>query len=195
MDSKGFVAAAAVIFGLTMAGRNPIEFAVGFFRNMIMYLVHLFFPIHMSQLVVTSNPLVRAVYAVAPAVRFIIGLSIISYGLFGFVFGNRTIRFFLTWTLISVLPYCAIWTPHDWMNIRYLYQVSIGFTFLMASGTVLSMDLLHRRRYRKYIPMIVPALFIMLSAYITSELDKKYEAEGPTVPTQEILDDLRARRG
>jgi hypothetical protein len=184
-----------VDFGLIMAGRNPVEFVVGFVRNMIMYLVHLFFPIHMSRLVEASNPVVRAVYAIAPVVRFVIGLSIISYGLFGFVFGNRTIRFFLTWTLISVLPYCAIWTPHDWMNIRYLYQVSIGFTVLMASGTVLSMDLLHRRRYRKYLPMIVPALFIMLSAYITSELDEKYESEGPSEPTQEILEDLRARRG
>jgi hypothetical protein len=188
-------ATGVVDFSHVMAGRNPAEFTVQFAKNMIRYMVHMFFPIHVSRLVETSNPLVRAVYTIAPVIRFAIGLSIISYGFFGFVFGNRTIRFFLTWTLISVLPYCAVQTPQDWLNIRYLYQVSIGFTFLMASGTALSMDLLHRRRWRRFLPLLVPAVFVMLSTYVTAQLDRKYEAEANSPAARQVLEDLRSREG
>ena len=163
------------------AGDNPFTFAWMFVRNLINYIVHMFFPIHVSRLVETSHPLVQFVYAIAPVIRFVIALSIVSYSLFGFVFGNRTIRFFLAWTFISVLPYCAVQFPADWLNIRYLYQVSVGFVFVMAAGTILSTDLLHRRRDRQWLPLIVPLLFVLLSGYITARLDAKYEAEGMTV--------------
>jgi len=167
-----------VDFTWTAAGQGPLEFAGNFVRNMINYLIHMFFPIHVSQLVERGHPLVQLVYAVAPVLRVLIGWAIISYSIFGFVFGNRTIRFFLAWTLISVLPYCAIQFPDDWLNIRYLYQVSVGFVFIVASGTVLSMDLLHRRRWRSLLPLLVPALFVVLSGFITHKLDTKYEIEG-----------------
>lgn len=162
------------------AGNDPLSFGLNFVSNMINYMVHMFFPIHMSRLVETSNPLVQFVYAMAPVIRFVIGLSIVSYCLFGFVFGNRTIRFFLAWTFISVVPYCAVEFPADWLNIRYLYLVSVGFVFVMAAGTMLSSDLLHRRRWRRWIPLVAPLMFVVLSAYITDRLDTKYEAEGMT---------------
>lgn len=170
-----------VDFNSGSAGSNPIEFTANFVSNLISYMVHMFFPIHVSRLVETSNPLVQMVYAIAPVVRFVIGLSVVSYSLFGFVFGNKTIRFFLAWTFISILPYCAVKFPADWLNIRYLYLVSVGFVFVMASGTMLSTDLLHRRKWRRWIPLVVPMVFVLLSAYITERLDAKYEAEGMSV--------------
>ncbi len=170
---------------LDMAGSNPFDFAVAVVRNMIAYLTHMFFPIHFSRLVEASHPLVKTIYSTAPVVRVVVGLSVISYSLFGFVFGNRTLRFFLSWTFISVLPYCMIRFPADWLNIRYLYQVSIGFVFLMAAGTILSIDLLHRRRWRRFVPMLVPLAFVVLSAYITQKLDHKYEAQAQWPSSQQ----------
>lgn len=181
-----------VTFSHGSAGDNPLEFAVNFVKNMLNYLVHMFFPVHVSRLVETSNPVVRALYAAAPVLRFVIGLSLISYSLFGFVFGNRTIRFFLSWTFISVLPYCAVAFPEDWLNIRYLYQVSIGFCFIMASGTVLSMDLLHRRRWRRFLPYVVPMAFVLVSAYITARLDTKYESEANSPTARARLEQVMA---
>ncbi len=159
------------------AGDHPWSFTVRFIKNMMNYIIHMFFPIHISHLVTMGNPVVRALYSAAPFVRWFIGLSIVSYGFFGFVFGNRALRFFIAWTFISVLPFCALRFPEDWLNIRYLYQVSIGFNFILASGTIYTMDLLYRRRWRRFIPFAAPLFFVMLSGYITAKLDAKYERE------------------
>lgn len=167
-----------VDFSWVAAGEGPLDFGLNVVKNLINYIIHMFFPIHVSRLVETGHPVVQFVYSIAPVLRVLIGWAIISYSVFGFVFGNKTIRFFLAWTLISVLPYCVIQFPADWLNIRYLYLVSIGFVFIMASGTVLSMDLLHRRARRQILPLLVPLAFVLLSAYITARLDTKYEAYG-----------------
>jgi len=180
-----------VEFVLEAAGRNPVDFTVNFFRNMINYIVHMFFPMHFTLLVETGNPFVRAIYTIAPVIRFLLGWAVISYGLFGFIFGNRPIRFFLAWTLISVLPYCVVEFPSDWLNIRYLYQVSIGFVFVLASGTVYSTDLLHRTRWQRGLPLIAPLVFILMSAYITMRLDTKYEIDAASEQNRARLEQLR----
>jgi hypothetical protein len=140
----------------------------------------MFFPIHVSRLVSTAHPVVRAIYDAAPVIRAVIGLAVISYTLFGFVFGNRTLRFFLVWTVISLVPYSVLSFPADWLNIRYLYSVAVGFNFVLASGTILSIDLLHRRRWRRLVPLAIPGAFVLLSAYIATRLDAKYESDGRT---------------
>lgn len=175
-----------------LAGTNPWSFMVRFTKNMVSYIIHMFFPIHLSRLVTMGNPIVRAAYDAAPFIRFFVGLSILSYGFFGFVFGNRALRFFIAWTFISLLPYCAIRFPADWLNIRYLYQVSIGFNFILAAGTVYTMDLLYRRRWRRFLPNLVPLFFVLLSAYITQKLDTKYERLGSERPAREMLAELTA---
>lgn len=184
--------AGLVEFAWEAAGRHPLEFAVNFFDNMLNYLVHMFFPLHFTHLIETGNPVVQALYEAAPVIRFLLGWGVISYGLFGFVFGNRPIRFFLAWTLISVLPYCVIQFPSDWLNIRYLYQVSIGFVFVLAAGTVYSMDLLHRTRWQRWLPLIAPLLFVLMSAYITLRLDTKYEIDAASAESRARLEVLRA---
>lgn len=177
-----------VDFSHVMAGRSPWEFAKSYTMNMVNYLIHMFFPIHVSRLVAASHPVVRIVYDLAPLLRVLIGLFAVSYALFGFVFGNRTIRFFLAFTFISLLPYCAIRFPADWLNIRYLYQVSIGFCYVMAAGTVLSMDLLHRRRWRRFLPYVVPLGFVVLSHLIGVRLTWKYEREAEYPITRQYLE-------
>lgn len=180
-----------VDYSHALAGKSLWSFSKNYVTNFINYLIHMFFPIHVSQLVETGNPAVRLIYAMAPILRIVIGLFAVSYAAFGFVFGNRTIRFFLAWTFISLLPYCVIQFPADWLNIRYLYQVAIGFCFIMSAGTVLSMDLLHRRRWRRFLPYLVPLLFVWLSAFIMRGLDRKYQSEASGAIAQESMRQLR----
>jgi hypothetical protein len=180
-----------VEFDLNAAGGNPLSFTYNFFSNMINYLVHMFFPVHVSRLIETGNPVVQALAAAAPVIRVLLAWGVISYAAFGFVFGNRPIRFFLAWTLISVLPYCVVQFPQDWLNIRYLYQVSIGFVFVLAAGTVYSTDLLHRTKWQRWLPLVFPLLFILMSAYVTRKLDTKYEIDAASEANQIRMEQLR----
>jgi hypothetical protein len=170
-----------VDFRHELAGARPWTFTVRFLSNNVMYIIHMFFPIHLSHLVTMGNPVVRVLYSVAPIIRGFIGLSILSYGFFGFVFGNRALRFFITWTFISVLPFSALSFPADWLNI-------------LASGTIYTMNLLYRRRWRRFVPWVVPLFFVLLSGYITSKLDEKYGMEWNSRSVNRMLDETRALR-
>jgi hypothetical protein len=161
-----------------------------FFRNLGSYLVRMVFPIHVSSLVTDSGPLVRFAYKAATEIRLITFLCILSYSVFGFIFGNRTIRFFISWTYITVLPFCFFKFPSDWLNIRYLYLVSIGFTMILASGTVLASRLLYQKAWRRFIPYAMPLFFVLLSQFIISHLDSNYETLGESSPIRAMHADL-----
>jgi hypothetical protein len=149
---------------------------VYFFKHFGSYLIRMVFPIHYSSTVEAAGPHVRFIYTLATEIRVFTFLCILSYSVFGFIFGNRVIRFFITWTYITVMPFCFFKFPADWLNIRHLYLVSVGFSMLLASGTVLAARLLSRRSWRRYLPYLAPLLFVLLSSMITYNLDKNYEA-------------------
>jgi hypothetical protein len=154
------------------------EFGVSgwaFIKNYGRYLVRMVFPIHSSGLVRGAGPVVRFVYQAATEIRLITFLCILSYSVFGFIFGNRAIRFFIVWTYITVTPFCFFGYPSDWFNIRYLYLVSVGFVMILASGTALAARLLYETAWRKFIPYLVPLLFVFLSQFIIQHLDLNYE--------------------
>lgn len=157
-----------------------------FFRNFGSYLVRMVFPIHGSRLVTHAGPFVQFFYDLATEIRILTFLCILSYSIFGFIFGNRTIRFFIAWTYITVLPFCFFKFPDDWLNIRYLYLVSVGFVMLLASGTVLAARLLYQRPWRRFVPYVIPLVFILLSHFITSNLDKNYERNAATERIQQM---------
>lgn len=144
-------------------------------KNVINYLVRMVFPIHTSHLVSEAGAFVRFVYSFATTIRILIALTIVSYSVFGFIFGNRTIRFFIAWTYIMVLPFCFFQFPSDWLNIRHLYLVSVGFTTVISAGAVYCSRLISHHRYRRFIPFSVPVLFIILSRFIVGQLDTSYE--------------------
>ena len=146
-----------------------------FFRNFGSYLVRMVFPVHGSRLVTDSGAFVQFFYQAATTFRWITFLTILSYSVFGFIFGNRTIRFFIAWTYITVMPFCFFKFPSDWLNIRYLYLVSIGFVMLLASATVLASRLLYQKAWRRFLPYALPALFVFLAHFIISTLDQNYE--------------------
>lgn len=152
-------------------------------RNFGSYLVRMVFPIHYSSSVETAGPVVQFIYKMVSEIRLFTFLCILSYSVFGFIFGNRAIRFFISWTYITVLPFCFFYFPMDWLNIRYLYLVSIGFSMLLASGTVLASQLLHQRSWRRLLPYGVLLMFILMSHMVMYNLDKHYEnlAKSPTI--------------
>jgi hypothetical protein len=144
-------------------------------RTFASYLVRMVFPIHYSHLVTDSGPIVKFVYKLASQIRLLTFLCILSYSIFGFVFGNKVIRFFIAWTYITVAPFCLFKFPADWLNIRYLYLVSVGFSMILASGTVLAARLLYQKAWRRFLPYVIPVLFLLLSHFVVVRLDRNYE--------------------
>jgi Dolichyl-phosphate-mannose-protein mannosyltransferase len=153
------------------------------FKNFPAYLVRMMFPIHASTLVTGAGPVVRFIYEFATAIRVIIFLCIVSYSVFGFIFGNRVIRFFIAWTYIMVTPFCFFRFPSDWLDIRFLYLVSVGLHMILASGTVLAARLLYQKPWRRRLPYVIPAFFVGLSYFVVTQLDENYErkAESPAL--------------
>jgi hypothetical protein len=152
-------------------------------RNFAGYLVRMVFPIHASTLVQSAGPVVRFTYEFATAIRAVILLCIVSYSLFGFIFGNRVIRFFIAWTYIMITPFCFFRFPEDWLDIRFLYLVSVGFNMILASGTVLAARLLYQRPGRRRLPYLIPAAFVALTYFVLVQLDRNYErkADAPAL--------------
>jgi hypothetical protein len=156
---------------------NPGVFRFFYYagKNFVNYLVRMIFPIHTSHLVSASGSAIVLIYRLATEIRILIILTVFSYSFFGFIFGNRTIRFFITWTYIMVLPFAFFQFPSDWLNIRHLYLVSIGFVVLISSGAIYCSRLVSHRKWRRFIPLIVPLGFIIMAGFIVFQLDKSYE--------------------
>ena len=145
-------------------------------KNVINYLVRMIFPIHTSHLVSESGALVVTIHRLATGIRLLIALTVISYSFFGFVFGNKTIRFFIAWTYIMVLPFSFFQFPSDWLNIRHLYLVSAGFTTVISAGAVYCSRLISHKKVFRVVPLAVPVFFIALAFFIITQLNKSYDA-------------------
>jgi hypothetical protein len=175
------------------SAQESFVFDLQVFRNFASYLVRMVFPIHGSSLVADAGPVVRFVYRVATEIRVVTFLCILSYSVFGFLFANRTIRFFIAWTYITVTPFCFFDFPRDWLNIQYLYLVSVGFIMILSSGTVFASRLLYQRQWRRFIPYALPLFFVFLSQFIISHLDKNYEKLAAEPQTKKMYDDVRMK--
>ena len=152
-------------------------------KNILNYLVRMIFPIHTSHLVRESGPFVIFIYKFATAIRVFIALTVLSYSFFGFIFGNRTIRLFIAWTYIMVLPFAFFQFPYDWLNIRHLYLVSVGFVSVIAAGAVYCSRLISSARWKRFVPFLVPLIFIILSRIIVTQLDNSYEFKASSQAT------------
>ncbi|MBN2184429.1 MAG: hypothetical protein JW746_03790 [Candidatus Krumholzibacteriota bacterium] len=152
-------------------------------KNVINYLVRMIFPIHTSHLVTESGPFVNYIYSFATAIRIFIALTVLSYSVFGFIFGNRAIRFLIAWTYIMVLPFAFFQFPYDWLNIRHLYLVSIGFVSVISAGAVYCSRLISAARWKRFVPFVVPLIFILLSRFIVVQLDQSYESKASNQAT------------
>ena len=184
-------------FGLEITSQYSFVVSPFYFlRNYASYLTRMVFPIHATTLINHAGPVVRFVYNLATEIRVLTFLCVISVTLFGFVFGNRTLRFFIAWTYITVTPFCFFEFPkfsHDWLDIRHLYLVSVGFSMILASVAVMASRLLQHHRWRRAMPYALPLIFVFLSQFIISELDTKYELISATPEIQRLSAETAAR--
>jgi hypothetical protein len=191
------LATVAWIVGLVLGvGRGPSGIdTAAFLRNLPGYLVLMVFPLHQSQLLETAPPLVRAVYSAAPVIRVLAGLAILSYSLFGFVFGSRALRFYIAWMYVMIVPFAFLRFPADWLNLRFLYVVSLGFCVLLTTGTLYGFKLLSHRRLRRFVPFVVPVAYVVLTALLVHTLDTKNEHLARAPETRSRLAQIAALAG
>lgn len=166
-----------------------------FVRNLPGYLILMVFPLHRSELLTTAPPLVRAVYAVAPFIRVFVGIAILSYSLFGLVFGSRALRFYIAWMFVMVVPFTFFRYGADWLNLRFLYLVSVGFCVLLTIGTLYAFRLLSHHRIRRFIPFAIPLAYVVLSIALVSQLDAKNEHLARSPTTVRRLAEMSRRLG
>ena len=164
-----------------------------FLRNLPGYLILMVFPIHQSELLATAPPLVRAIYAMAPYIRVLVGIAILSYSLFGLVFGSRALRFYIAWMFAMVVPFAFFRYPADWLNLRFLYLVSVGFCVLLTTGTLYAFRLLAHRAWRRFVPFVIPVFYVLLSAALVRQLDHKNEQIARLPTTEARLQEIAAQ--
>ena len=143
--------------------------------NLPRYLVLMAFPVQHSELLADASGFVRWLYALAPIIRVFVGLAFLSYSIFGIIFGNRAIRFYIGWIYVMVVPFAVFHYPTDWLNLRFLYLESLGFCVLLTSGAIYVSKLLSHRPGRRYVPFLVPLFYAVLSATLVTKLDGKNE--------------------
>ncbi len=159
-------------------------FLGNFLQNIPSYLIHMVYPVHYTELVQESS--LAGIYSMSSVIRPLVGITIFAYAAYGFVFGNTTLRFFIAWTFVTILPFCFIHTPGDWLNTKFLYLASAGFCLILATGTMKMVRVLMGRGWRRFVPMLIPALFIVLSAFIVTRLDHAYEERARLPETQAL---------
>lgn len=177
-----------LIIGLTVAGLSMFVNEVildgertggsagSFLRNLPGYLILMVFPLQQSELLDKSPPLVRALYAASPVLRFVAGLTILSYSIFGLVFGGRAIRYYIAWMYVLIAPFAFFRYPDDWLNLRFLYLVSLAFCVLLTTASFYVHRLLSHRGARRYLPFAIPAIYVVVSVVLVSELNAKNRA-------------------
>ena len=144
-----------------------------FLLNLPNYLILMVLPLQQSAALADAPSWVHWLYRIAPVLRVLVGLAILSYSLFGFVFGNRAIRFYIAWMYVMIVPFTLFRYPEDWLNLRFLYLVSLGFCVLMTTGTLYAYKLLKARRYRRFLPFLFLVFYVGVSAFLVDELNGK----------------------
>jgi len=157
-----------------------------FLKNLPGYLILMAFPVQHSELLESASGFVRVLYGLAPFIRILVGLTFLSVTIFGIVFGNRAVRFYIAWIYVMVVPFAVFRYPADWLNLRFLYLVSLGFCVLLTSAAVYASKLLVHRRVRRFIPFVVPAAYACLTAVLVTKLDDKNERLAARLDLQEL---------
>ena len=162
-------------------GGGALRFTWISFKNIFRYLTLMLFPLQHSPLLQRADSFVYALYEARTVIRFFLTIAIISFSFFGFVFGGRSVRFFIAWTYITLLPFTGIDVHGQWLNLRYLYLVALGFCVILAASAVGCSDLLARHRIKRFVPYLVPVVFVIAALSVTYQLDEqnRRQARGP----------------
>lgn len=150
-------------------------------KNLFRYLNMMFFPMQRSPLLEDAPFYMVWAFEARTVIRTLLSLAIVSYSFFGFVFGNRAIRFFIAWTYITVLPFTDQSDSGAWLNLSHLYLTSVGFCVVLAAGTVGTAGLLAARPSRKWVPYLVPLSFVLVALALSDRLHHRstHAADSP----------------
>jgi hypothetical protein len=165
---------------------GPLVYTFWSIVNVFRYLNLMVFPLQESELLLESGWLVQAIYQVRVPIRAMVTLGVLSFSFFGFVFGNRSLRFFIAWTYISLLPFSTQAPEADWLNLTHLYLASLGFCLVLATGSISCANLLGRHRWRRLIPFTVPLLFVLTSLSLTYRLDERNREDAASPEIQRL---------
>ncbi len=152
-------------------------------KTIFRYLALMFFPMQNTRLMENVPFFVSWAFEARSIIRIFLTLTIISYSFFGFVFGSKAVRFFIAWTFITLLPFTGITSAGSWLNLNHLYLTSLGFCVILAAGATGTSNLLKCRKWRRFIPYIIPLTFVLISLVLTTKFDERnnYRARTPEV--------------
>jgi hypothetical protein len=165
---------------------GPLSFTLTSFKNIFRYLNLMVFPLQPSGMLEHANPFVRIVYDSRTVIRVLLTIAIISYSFFGFVFGNRAVRFFIAWTYIILLPFTGITVSGIWLNLKHLYLTSLGFCVILSAGAWGTSALLRVRKWRRLVPFLVPLAFVLLALSVTYQIDDQNRRRGQDPPIVDL---------
>jgi energy-coupling factor transporter transmembrane protein EcfT len=82
-----------------------------------------------------------------------------------------------------IVPFTLFRYPEDWLNLRFLYLVSLGFCVLLTTGTLYAYKLLQARRYRRFLPFLLLVFYVLATTYTVHTLAGKNRqlADSPDV--------------
>jgi hypothetical protein len=159
-------------------------------KNIFRYLNLMFFPLQQSPMLDSASPLVAFVYEMRTVIRVFLTMSIISYSFFGFVFGNKAVRFFIAWTYITLLPFTGQSSTGAWLNLSHLYLTSLGFCVILAAGTYGTSGLLARAGWKRFAPYLVPLAFVTASLVLAHKLDAAHMRQARSPQGVELREGL-----
>ncbi len=172
--------------------RTTLNFTWISLKNIFRYLNLLIFPMQQSSLVQSGHPLIQLVYEWRTPIRVMVSLMIIAFGFFGIVFGSRPIRFFLAWTVITVLPFALASADRGWLNLQSLYVSAVGFCIILASGTSAGCSLLSHHRRRRLVPLLIPLFMVLVAQTVAVRLDGQNRRNALRPEMVEIRERLEA---
>ncbi len=139
-------------------------------KNIFRYVNLMLFPLQTSQMLDKAHPVVQLIYDVRTPIRLFLSLSVISYSFFGFVFGNKALRFFIAWSYISLAPFTYVSDTGGWLNLQHLYLASFGFSVILAVASRGISGLLRRHHWRSLTPYLLPVFYICLSVALAHQM-------------------------
>jgi hypothetical protein len=142
-------------------------------KNVFRYLGLMILPMQESSLLDAAGPVVQAVYDLRHYFYPVLLLAIVSFSFFGFVFGGRSLRFFIAWTFIALLPFSGQHTTGVWLNLNHLYLASLGFCVVLSAGALGVFRLLAVRRWRRWLAFALPAMYLAGAIALTYRLDER----------------------
>ena len=158
-------------------------------KTIFRYLALMFFPMQNSPMMEDVPFFVTWAFEARSIIRIFLTMTIISYSFFGFVFGNKAVRFFIAWTFITLLPFTGITATGGWLNLNHLYLTSLGLCVILAAGSIGTSNLLIRRKWRRFIPYLVPLTFVLISLVLTFKFNERnrFLARTPEVMEMQMV--------